>query len=750
MEIISKLEQEATERKFEALDKLRYDDSLLFLFDAAVLFEQRYAFLDSTSDLQTATAWLCTLIKEVFNKYHLKTSMHTEEAHLKIMHRLAHLKEKGVAKPLTDLWQCYEALEGLENLKQIHEYDGNCEVMEYEEGCIITRVREDRFEHFQSYIRDGLKYQALTEYYLNKGRYVAFELVRHKAVAVKGTNEDDQADSFDHICRQIATKEFLEHYGIEEDFTLDGKEYRSSLLIQILAFLSVYATSRYGQYWENSAGESDVINRIFGVWKSTIEIHGQMAPGPLYVDSWKNMVERLGKTVGKYSLEEIERHLAFFALELDASNANPNLIEKPLLRLGNLVIFFARPLMHQNSWLPILLPLIKATRNWQPKQAPDRIKASTENLAQKFEHHHFAVWRDFDLVDQETQNTITDIDIVALKDDCLVLVQVKMTYPRASLKEAWYHRNAMETAGVQMAKSITFLEEHWEIYRHKLGTGKEWSDFEIIPLVVSTSFEYDRELFSGFLKISQFELERYLENDAFLFHLGPDWPTEQNDWEKEHVFYPVGETLSGELLRTLIASNALWHFLEPVVLAKPMEGLLPEFCLEGSKAYTAQEYFLEGSANYQKNDFVQAEKMFREAIFHFSHYEIYHRELGSALAMQGKQLESLTYFDKAIQIAPCKGESYFARGVAFQELGMYDKAYQDYLQAIRFSPRFMPAWLNIVHLQVSRGQNLHFKQFLSEAQVLATKGLTIFAQLPDEEQERFGEVAIYLDAISRS
>jgi hypothetical protein len=55
-----------------------------------------------------------------------------------------------------------------------------------------------------------------------------------------------------------------------------------------------------------------------------------------------------------------------------------------------------------------------------------------------------------------------------------------------------------------------------------------------------------------------------------------------------------------------------------------------------------------------------------------------------------------------------------------------------------------------VHLQVARGQNLYFKQFLSEAKVLATKGLTIFALLPVEEQEIFGDIAIYLAAISRS
>ncbi len=521
-------------------------------------------------------------------------------------------------------------------------------------------------------------------------------------------------------------------------------------MVQIIAFLSVYSSSRYGQYWEESGGESDLIKRILGVWRINLEKHGQIAPGPLYIDSWKNTVERLRRTVGEYSFEEIERHLDFFSFDLEAQNALLNLIEAPLLRLGNLVVFFARPLIHQNSWLPVLFPLIKSNGKIRPEKAQDRTKASTVHLAQKFKKHGFSVNVDLDLVDPKTQNRVTDIDIVALKDNALVLVQVKMTHPRASLMEAKGHRTAMIKAGEQMTLSLSFLEKNWGACKHTLGSKKDWSDLEIIPLVVSTSFEFDRELFSGYLKISQFELERYLENDAFLFHLGKDWPTEQNDWEKVHLLYPMGETLSGGLLKTLIESNALWLFLEPSVLAKPLDGLLPEFCLEGSKAYTSQECFLKGSAYYQNNDFVQAEKMFREAIFYFPHYEIYFKELGSVLAMQGKQLESLSYFNEAIKIAPCNGELYFDRGVAFQELGQYDKAYDDYLQAIRFSPRFMPAWLNIVHLQVSRGQNLHFKQFLSEAKVLATKGLTIFAHLPDEEQESFRKVALYLEAISRS
>ncbi|HAD33030.1 MAG TPA: hypothetical protein DCF44_00730 [Chitinophagaceae bacterium] len=141
----------------------------------------------------------------------------------KMMMRLSHFKEKGIESSLVELWQRYEKLAELENLEQIQKYDENCEVSEYEEGCVKTRVQKGRFDHFQSYIRDGLKYHALTEYYFNKGRYIAFELIQRNTLELRGANEDDRADSFDHICRQIAAKEFLEHYGVEENFTLNGK-----------------------------------------------------------------------------------------------------------------------------------------------------------------------------------------------------------------------------------------------------------------------------------------------------------------------------------------------------------------------------------------------------------------------------------------------------------------------------------------------------------------------------------------------
>ena len=751
MGILDSLQQNSSAQIGVALENIQYEDTLSLLFDLSVLFEQLYGAKERGMEIQIATTLLTKLIRDVIYKKGIKIRAITEE-HVpeRLLSRLLNLREKGYDKSLTYLWQSYESLEGLDIIIQIQKYDENCEVKEYPEGCIITRVRDGRFEYFQNYIRDGLKYEALTNYYLNKGRYIGFELVRSGSIVLLGKNEDDKADSFKIIGRQIATTEFLEHYGVEEIFTLNGQEYRTSLLVQILSFLTVYSASRYGYYWEESAEGPDVIRRISGVWKLNAEVHNQMAPGPLYVDSWENTLVRLSRAIGEITLEEIDRHLNFFAVDLASTKAKISLIEKPLLRLDNLVVFFTRPLMYQNSWLPILLPLIKAQGKIRPEKAQERTTASTKILAEKFKDHHFFVWTDLDLWDSEIEKTITDIDIVALKESALILLQIKMTHPRACLKEAKDHRNAMVKAGEQMALSVEFLKKHWKSYGPKLGSSIEWADLKVIPLVVSTSFEYDRERFFGYLKISQFELERYLENDAFLFHLDPDWPNSPSDWEMEYLFYPAGEKLSGSLLKKLIDSNALWQFLEPAVLAKPTVGLLPEFCLPGSRAYSAQECFLEGSAFYQKNDFAQAEKMFQEAIAYFPNYETYYKELGSALAMQGRQLESLKYFDEAIGMAPCNGELYFARGVAFQELGMYDKAHQDYSQAIRFSPQFMPAWLNIVHLQVARGQNLHFKQFLSEAKVLATKGLTIFALLPVEEQEIFGDIAIYLAAISRS
>lgn len=750
MQIVARLQKQAVDSKNDLLDQLQVDDLLITLFDLAVYIEEHYGNLGPSNKLQVAGTWLSKLIKDIVSKRQDKTITYTEEAaQQKILERLVALHEKGFDKKFMELCQTYENVEYLGDLEQIQNDDENCEVKEYAEGCFRTLIKEEHFEQFKKYVKDGLKVDAATEYYSNAGREAAFEMTRNGNFVPQGANEDDLADSFDIFAMQIAAKSCGEHYGIEENFKLEGKEYNTSLLIQIISLLNVYAKSRYGYSYEAQSKKPSACKRILRIWQTQIEKDGRMASGPLFVDTWDNLKHRILAVFDNASEDEIERHLTLISTQLDNDPRDVNVFEKPLLRFRNWVFFFARPLMHQNAWLPVLLPLLKnITGKKEPEGKGLRVIRSTEDLAERFRHNDFRVLVDEKLPRPENPTqSLTDVDILALKDDWLVILQIKMTHPRATLKEAADHKKQLEKGGDQLAKTMGFFEENWPAFRNKLDSDREWSDLKTIPLVVSTSFEFDRERFSGYLKISQFELERYLENDAHLLHLTPEMLLKDPGWQRAFSFFQPHGKLSGALLQQLILSDALWQFLDVLVAAKNVDDLLPEGCLSGFPASKAEACFQQGNLHYGEGNYVGAETMFREAISVFPHHEKYYKGLGNALVMQVKRSASLEYFDKAIQINPYYGEGYNVRGLTYAEMGTYDKAYLDFQQAIRFGPDDISAWSHIAQLQTARGTKMHVHQFVSEGKRLAENGLRVFACLTAEAQYQYLKEAKVLAAI---
>ncbi|MCB9052392.1 MAG: hypothetical protein H6556_23400 [Lewinellaceae bacterium] len=748
LEKINRLKQSNQDQINTLISQLAYTSPFTFLFDLSVFFEQQYAHLGPDKRMQVAGVWLGKLIKEVLAKKALPTPKKPDAAlQEELLGRLVQLNDAGMDETLVSICRLFETNEFLEDFRQIHQYDDNCELRAYGEGCIRTVVKEGRFAGLKNYIRDGMKYEKLADYYFNKGRIEAFELLKSGNLALADKTEDD----LDHLAHQIAAQSFLEHYGVEPEFTMNGQHYHTALLIQLLSFLIIYTRSRYGVPWEEQAGEDDTVKRIFSVWGANLKERGRQTPRSLFVSSWEKFIRRANTTFkNKWTKEDIEQHLLFFSSRVDGSLKYLNIFEKPLLLLDDKVAFFARPLMMQNGWVPVLLPLIKRTSREQPEGANARVKRSTELLGQKFREHDFIVLNDVDLIIPDTGKSVTDIDLLAIKENHLFVMQLKMTYPRATLREAWKHRkDKLAEGGEQVKSSIDYLAKYWPEFRAKLNIQKDWAELKVTPLVVSTSFEYDRDLFSGFLKISQFELERYLENDAFLLSAGHEDLLENNSLEIEFKFYRDEEKLSGQRLRELIHGNALWGFLEPCVFATPVDGFLPVFGFPGTPAAQAEELFQKGNLRYNQGAFSQAATYYRQAIAHFPDYETYHIGLGNALASDGKRRKSLVHFDNAIEINPFSGEAYYARGLTYHQLRLTEHAIRDLRKAITYSSWDLSAWVHLAQALLDLANKTGNGQLIEEARRTIEVGLMIFDHLPSEKQEMYQEQAQLLSFLAQ-
>ena len=118
-----------------------------------------------------------------------------------------------------------------------------------------------------------------------------------------------------------------------------------------------------------------------------------------------------------------------------------------------------------------------------------------------------------------------------------------------------------QSACKQLDKVLNFLSNNWEDFRAELDSELAWKSVIVHRIILSSTFEADRSskfLDKGLWKISMFELERYLQNDAALmFNVDSDQPIPT----LQDGFYPKGEQLSGQRLWELIEEGILWKFL---------------------------------------------------------------------------------------------------------------------------------------------------------------------------------------------
>jgi tetratricopeptide (TPR) repeat protein len=71
-----------------------------------------------------------------------------------------------------------------------------------------------------------------------------------------------------------------------------------------------------------------------------------------------------------------------------------------------------------------------------------------------------------------------------------------------------------------------------------------------------------------------------------------------------------------------------------------------------------------------------------------------HNNLGLTLFAEGKSLEAIDHYDKAIRIASGCAGFYINRGLAYDQLGQHQRAIEDYSKAIRITPGYADAYNN--------------------------------------------------------
>lgn len=199
----------------------------------------------------------------------------------------------------------------------------------------------------------------------------------------------------------------------------------------------------------------------------------------------------------------------------DDSALRPRWQERPVLKMGRHLFQLPWMLAVQNNATAAVnnLRRLGARRN----EARDETRRIEERLGALFEQRGFRV-----LVGHELSADVGDgadageIDLLCALEGHLLVLELKSTYLRRSVKDAWLHRTStLRKAGWQLfrkAPAVRHALRHDAVLRQALALPPD-AEPRITAWIVDTSIEWDHQEFRGFLKVSLEEIQIALRDD---------------------------------------------------------------------------------------------------------------------------------------------------------------------------------------------------------------------------------------------
>jgi len=162
-----------------------------------------------------------------------------------------------------------------------------------------------------------------------------------------------------------------------------------------------------------------------------------------------------------------------------------------------------------------------------------------------------------------------EIDVICALDGHILVLEIKSTYMRRSLKEAWLHKTTtLRKAGLQLCRKLKAVESALvfdEDLASSLGFKSTDEVQSIRGWIVDTCIEHDHERFNGFLKVSLEEVLIALRDDRHLLNTHPRMASNQESnidntdlrgMNSGLTLYPNG--FSGKRFIEAIENQSVW------------------------------------------------------------------------------------------------------------------------------------------------------------------------------------------------
>lgn len=193
----------------------------------------------------------------------------------------------------------------------------------------------------------------------------------------------------------------------------------------------------------------------------------------------------------------------------------PRLLERPMLKMGRHLFQLPWMMAVQNHATAAVNNLRRlGARRGEARVETRRIE---QRLGALFSQRGFRVLVSHELPALSADDADAgEIDLLCARDGRLLVLELKSTYLRRSVKEAWTHRTStLRKAGLQLHRKVGAVRralEGSESLKQALGLEASCQP-EITAWIVDTSIECDHQCFSRFLKVSLEEVLIALRDD---------------------------------------------------------------------------------------------------------------------------------------------------------------------------------------------------------------------------------------------
>jgi len=654
--------------------------------------------------------------------------------------RLVALKERGKKTELENVWKYIQALNAMEDFMQ-----NSCSTFIYEQSLQIDTQTDDYETNLKNSI---IEYIA---------QYAAAENIHKNFEGVTFGSEEN------HILNQHAYMQALsawyilnQFYGVSNDFTYNGHKYKLLEILHQTEMLRALFDSEFLKRWEHF--NPSMVKFIIDGSNRGVERF------PIWLETFSSFAEK-GKNED-YTPDKENGSL--LSIDVKQEKSKFDLLLYPMLRYEeNLIIF---PFMHAlfNPYISIL-NLLRRNKESNKESQKERIE-ETKNVEKivaeipkpiiNFQKAKVSLNKKYG---ENTENE-GEFDVVLYADKTLLIIEIKSVYRCNTMEDRYKHEKQLINAGHQLNKGIKALKEDAKLLSEIIGDPLiKFADIKIETLIISTSFEFDHQRFSGHLKISLLEwmilnghiypdqlfsartpfleIFKNFDMDSFnkLQEIRTTMPKSKEEQDRqrkeaEAIMEKIEQTQPYIDYSALFPDKLKIHYEEPTIehlmdclnANSVWEWVLPYWRTEKQENYEEKSYasdelneefgklFNAGQEEIELKHFEKALEYFDKALKISTNdamtkacvYGIgqTYNEKGLFFDKRNNYLEAIECYKRAIEINPQYDKAFANLGTTYEKIGQLKKAEELYLKSVEINPKNSDTYYSIGHLYQMQGR----------------------------------------------